>query len=516
MGVILSYLSIFITVIIALIYTPIMIRLLGQSEYGLYSLIGSAVGYLSILDMGLGNAIVRFTARNRALGNKDAEAKLNGMFLALYTCIGVLTIIIGMILYCNIDNMFEGSLTSLEIKKAKIMVILLIINFSISFPLGVFSSIMQAYERFTAAKIASLIRSIMIPCFTLPLLLLGYGSVSMVVISTVINILCLLFNVYYCFKYLKIKFFFGKFDRVILMEITSYSLFIFLNAIVDKVYWSSDQFILGVFSGTVPVAIYAIAMQFINLYMLFSTSISGMFLPKVSIMVANKASNIELTKVMVKFGRWQYVVMAYISSGFILFGKDFIELWAGNNYSQAFYITILIMIPLTIPLIQNIGISILQAKNLHAFRSVVLIFISILKILVSISLAKNLGGIGGALSTGVSLIVGNVIIMNIYYHYKIGLNMLYFWRNILFMSLPVILSTTLGFFINYFFPQSSILIISVKIFIYTIFYFMLLWLIGFNSYEKDTFTSLLKRILKVITILYSKMNIIEKLLKLSK
>jgi O-antigen/teichoic acid export membrane protein len=91
-GALLSYASIFVSIIIGLLYTPIMLRLLGQSEYGLYSLIGSVVGYLSILDLGLGNAIVRYTARNRAVGDKEAESSLNGMFIALYSVIAVLTI----------------------------------------------------------------------------------------------------------------------------------------------------------------------------------------------------------------------------------------------------------------------------------------------------------------------------------------------------------------------------------------------------------------------------------------
>ena len=117
-GALLSYASIFITIIIALLYTPIMLRLLGQSEYGLYSLIGAVVGYLSILDLGLGNAIVRYTARNRALGDKDAESNLNGMFLVLYSFIGFLTVIMGAVLYFNVDNMFGATLTAAEMENA--------------------------------------------------------------------------------------------------------------------------------------------------------------------------------------------------------------------------------------------------------------------------------------------------------------------------------------------------------------------------------------------------------------
>lgn len=75
-GAILSYVNIIATIVVGLVYTPIMLRLLGQSEYGLYSLMGSLVGYLSVLDMGLGNTIVRYTAKNRADGTAEIEGKL--------------------------------------------------------------------------------------------------------------------------------------------------------------------------------------------------------------------------------------------------------------------------------------------------------------------------------------------------------------------------------------------------------------------------------------------------------
>ena len=73
-GAVLSYVNIILTVVVGLLYTPLMLRLLGQSEYGLYSLIGSVVGYLSVLDMGLGNTLVRYTAKNRVDGTTQREA----------------------------------------------------------------------------------------------------------------------------------------------------------------------------------------------------------------------------------------------------------------------------------------------------------------------------------------------------------------------------------------------------------------------------------------------------------
>jgi O-antigen/teichoic acid export membrane protein len=273
-GALLSYASIFVYIIIGLLYTPIMLRLLGQSEYGLYSLIGSVVAYLSILDLGLGNAIVRYTARNRAVGDKEAESSLNGMFIALYSVIAVLTIAIGAVLYINIDNMFATSLSAIELQKAKIMMLLLIFNFAVSFPLGVFGSLIQAHEKFVFFKLLGIVRSVLNPLIILPLLFLGYGSVAMVVVHTVLNITFLLINMIFCFRVLHIKIYFKKFDWVLLQEIAGYSFFIFLNVIVDKIYWSTGQFILGIVSGTVLVASYLCYSHAIehNVYNVFNSN----------------------------------------------------------------------------------------------------------------------------------------------------------------------------------------------------------------------------------------------------
>lgn len=493
-GALMSYVSIVITIVIGLLYTPIMLRLLGQSEYGLYSLIGSVVGYLSILDLGLGNAIVRYTARNRVLGDKDAESNLNGMFLVLYSLIGVLTLIIGAVLYFHIDTMFGTTLTAAEMEKAKIMMLLLIANLAVSFPLSIFGSIMQAHERFVFVRLIAILRSIINPCIMLPLLFWGYGSVSMVVVNTVLNISCLLINVVYCFRVLHTKVYFKKFDVILCKEIAAYSFFIFLNVVVDKVYWSTGQFILGIVSGTVVVAVYAVAMQLNTMYIMFSNAVSGVLLPRITMLVANNSSNDELSQVMIKVGRVQYVIIVYILSGFILFGEAFINLWAGSNYIDAYYILLMVIIPITVPLIQSVGITILQAKNRNAFRSVVYLSIAILNVLVSIPLAQLWGGFGCAVATGASLLIGNVVIINIYYYRQIGLNIPLFWKDIARMSMPVVMSLLCGYGINHFIVQNSLLLLAGKIAIFSIIYSCLLWRLGLNQYEKDLFLSPVKKI----------------------
>ena len=139
--------------------------------------------------------------------------------------------------------------------------------------------------------------------------------------------------------------------------------------IVDQINWNLDKFIIGRFWGTITVAIYGVASQINTLYMSFSTSISSVFAPRVNKMVAADSSDKELTNLFTRIGRTQFIVLSLIGTGFIFFGRPFINMWAGADYDEAYIITLILIIPVTIPLIQNIGIEIQRAKNMHKFRS---------------------------------------------------------------------------------------------------------------------------------------------------
>ena len=494
-GAIFSYVNIIATIVVGLVYTPIMLRLLGQSEYGLYSLMGSLVGYLSVLDMGLGNTIVRYTAKNRADGTAEIEGKLNALFLFIYSIIGIVALGVGLVLYANIENLFGATLSMGEMHRARIMMLLLIFNVAVSFPLSIFSSIMQAYERFIFLRVTNILRVLLNPLLVLPFLYWGYGSVMMVVISTILNLACLLANCFYCFRYLDVHFCRGKFEKSFLYEVAGYSFFIFLNAIMDKVYWGTGQFVLGIVSGTIQVAIYAIAMQFMMMYMNFSTAISSVILPKVTMMVAKHVEVSELTKLMIRIGRLQYLLVGYIFVMFILVGSEFIQLWAGPAYLTAYPIVILLMAALLIPLVQNVGISILQAMNLNRYRMTAYTICAGIALIISFPLAYQFGGIGCAIATAGSLFISTGIIMNRYYANVIHLGIREFWGNIFSMSKGMVVLLILGFALKYSIDPS----VSWKNFIsytgtITVFYAAIMYFWCMNDSEKALCQQLIRKI----------------------
>lgn len=495
-GAVLSYISIGLNNIIGLTYTPFMLRMMGQSEYGLYSLVASVVSYLTVLDLGFANAIVRYTAKFRAEGKVREQYEMFGMFFLLYIGISILTLFVGSILYFNIDTLFNQSMNETELYKIRIMMLLMIFNLAFTFPMSIWGAIITAYENFVFQKLVNIIRIILNPIVMIIMLLMGYRAIGMVVVTTAFNVVTLLINWWYCRNKLHIQVLFGQFKWGFFKEVSVYSFWIFLNVIMDRIYWSTGQFVLGMFKGAATVAVYAVAIQLQTIYMGFSTAISGVFLPKVTGMVTRNNSEKEISDLFIRTGRIQYIIMAFILTGFIVFGKYFILIWAGPDYEQSYWIALCFFIPLTVPLIQNLGITILQARNQMKFRSIVYILIAFVSLFISIPMAKQYGGIGCAIGTSIALIAGQIIIMNIYYYRKIHIDIPSFWKEIVKMSIiPLVLGILFSYlFMRYKLTTSFLLIGGILFF--SIIYIPLFFKYSMNIYEKELVKSTIKNILK--------------------
>lgn len=489
-GAALNYISIILNMGVGLVYTPYMLRMLGQSEYGLYSLAASVIAYLTVLDLGFGNAIIRYTAKFISEGKKKEQEEMFGMFFLLYLGIGAVAMAIGGGLAINVEKIFSSAMTPMEVERTRIMLWIMTFNLAFTFPMSIWGSIMTAYERFVFQRIISISRSVLNPIVMVLLLAIGYKAIAMVVVTTIFNVATLLINWWYCKNKLEIRIRFAKPKWGFLKEVSIYSFWIFLNVIMDRIYWSTGQFVLGIYKGAVAIAIYAVAIQLQNMYMLFSTAISGVMLPKVTSMVAQGNDEKSISDLFIRIGRIQFIIIAFILSAFVVFGKTFIEVWAGNNYSDAYYICLIFFFPFTIDLIQNIGITILQARNSLKFRSILLTLTALCSLGLSIILVKRFGYFGCAAATGLGLLCGQGIILNIYYYCKQHIDIIKFWKEIIKMSIAPICITAAGIWIlnTEFLGNVTMTKFIISATAYTLAYIAIFWKYGMNDYERDLFS----------------------------
>ncbi|CEN43375.1 Polysaccharide biosynthesis protein [Capnocytophaga canis] len=496
-GAILSYLNIILTNVVGLVLTPFIIRSLGDSEYGLYTLIGAFVGYLSIMDLGLNNTIVRYVAKYRAENNKKKEEDFLGTSLMMYGGISLIVMIFGLSLYSNIENIFGETLNPEQISKAKLMMLLLVFNLMVSIPGGSFAAICNAYEHFVFPRAMNVIKYVLRSVLVITVLYQGADSVGLVLLDTILNVFFILISYFYVKNNLKIIFRFHKMNKRFIFEIFSYSMWIFLFAVTEQILWKGGQFIIGTKSDPSQVGIYAIGIVLGSYYAAFSGAISNLFLPKAIQMIVKKTSSIELTFQMTKIARFSLFSLMLIFIEFLLLGRQFVSLWVGKNYIESYYIAVIVMIGYTTPLIQKFANSILEAKNLFKYNALIYLGCIVLGMLSSLFLVEKFGVIGVISGIATGWIIAQII-MNVFFVKKLGLDIILFFK---LTAKGLVFVFVLTLVVSFLITQIVLFKVGwldfmIKAVLIGIVYICSLYTIGMNTQEKGMIVSLIKHYLK--------------------
>lgn len=501
-GSILSYLQMALSVIIQLVYTPVMIRLLGKHEYGLYQTVASTISMLSILSLGFNSGYIKYYAIYKKKDDQTAISKLNGLFLIIFSIIGFVGMLCGLYLAFHLDLIFDKGLTAAEYDIARILMLLLTANLTVSFPMSVFQNIISAHERFIFLKLLGMFKTVFSPLITLPLLLMGYRSIAMVAVTVSVTLFVDVMYLVYVIFNMKEKFIFKDFEKGIFKSLFAYTAFIALNTLIDQINWNIDKLLLGRFKGTAEVAVYSVGYTLYQCYMMFSTSVSGVFTPRIHKIVNATKNNIEeqkkqLTDLFVRVGRLQFIILALIASGIVFFGKFFITgIWAGEGYDDSYFVALLLVIPASIALIQNLGIEIQRAENKHQFRAIAYAVMALINLGLSIILCQMFGAIGSAIGTAISLVLANGLVMNIYYSRKCNIDIHLFWDNIIRQSVGLIIPICVGTAMTLCININSIWMFGSCVIVYSAVYCISMWLLGMNDYEKELVRKPLKKALK--------------------
>lgn len=176
LGAVLSYVSMGLSTLISLIYTPIMLGRLGETEYGVYGAVGPIISYLLLLSMGLGSAYIRYYSQAKVAKDRREMAKLNGMFLVTLSLLGLVLLALGFFLAAHPQMVFGTKWAPEELALGARLLRIMTLNAALSFPFSVFESHVNIHERYLFLKAVTMAKSVLSPLISIPLLLLGFRS----------------------------------------------------------------------------------------------------------------------------------------------------------------------------------------------------------------------------------------------------------------------------------------------------------------------------------------------------
>lgn len=492
-GILLSYGQISITMLSNLLYVPIMLRLVGQSEYGIYSLSNSVIGYFALLYMGMSSTYLKYYSAYKKDANDYGIAKLNGLFLFLFSVLGLIALVLGVGLSFNLEYVLGQGLTSGELSLAKVLFIIMSINMALLMPKTVFAALVISQERFIFIKSLGMFTSLFNPLLSLLLLYKGYGSIGMSLVALVLTIGDLLINIWYCRRKLKLPFVFSKLPFGLLPGMLGFSIFIMIQGIMDQFNWHLGKLLLTYVADSAAIAVYSIGLQVDLMFGTMSAAFYGVVVPQIYKLV-QEGRKAEITDLWIKVGRYQFYVLFFIWAAFLFFGKSFVYLWAGHGYDDAYWVAIILMTPIVIHLCQVLGMEILRAYNKHPQWVIAHLLFSIAGFVICIPFAQRYGAIGVAIGT----CINTFIVTNIYdnwYYYKYGhLDVFKFFRNFSGFLPASVLIMIFGGLLSYNFEALCWSEFFALILVFTIVYIVVMYLLGMNIKEKEQIRALVSKI----------------------
>ena len=446
-GILLSYGSIAIRNVAALLLIPFIINHLGVSDYGIYSLVSALAGYLIVLEFGLANTTIRFLSVYQANNEKAKESEFISSIVVIYGALALCVVAIGLIIWFKLPTIFQQSMLLAEIQLLQSAFLVLLINVVITLMSNSLTGIISTYQRFRFQKSTEILVFVARCIIVVGCLEAGFGVLAIVVVDTVTNLLHSLIRSLYIKRNIDIEFKAKLPDQATLKEIFVYSSFIALNVIVNQINWRVDNLIIGTLTNSKTLGIFNIGSQLLFSFIAFASAISNIFTPKIVQMVKQEVSKTVLMAQLCIIGRYQMIVLGYVFVVFAAFGELFIQLFVGAEFSQAYWVALISMVPLMFVLAQTSTNAVLQGLNKHKIRSLLLLVTAMANIIISIILVKKIGMVGASMGTAFALFVGELLMVNVYLYRVIGLNMWHLYREFLRYSIPAILLTLMTAFL---------------------------------------------------------------------
>lgn len=489
-GAIISYISIFLNIVISLVYTPWMINKVGVSDYGLYSLVVAFLSYF-MLDFGLSGTITRFISKYRAEKNEEKVSNMLGITAKVYLFFDTVIFLILFVLYFFLSDIF-GGLTLEEIERLKVMYCIAGIFSLLSFLFKPVSGAMMAYEFFVENKLLDLVVRVGTVVLIVIALLFDGNVYHIVFITGAVGFGTAVVRYLVFSKKSRVKINWRYFEKGELIALFSYSAWILVIQLAQMFRLSLVPTILGILSDTTEISVFSVGKNLEGMVFTIAAALNGLFLPVVSRMV-HSGDRKGIMELMIRVGRIQLYIIFLIFAGFFVFGEHFINLWVGETFQTSYYVFLFLVFVNVISLTLQIAMDVVYAENMVKPAAIRVLISSLIGLVLSVLAAPKFGAIGCAAATGIALVLTQILYIQ-FYHKKMGLDMKQFFCRCHLKILPLLtVYTVAAFFIQRFLPINDWIGLLVVMGVYTLGYFLIAWFFLANKYEKDLVLSFIKR-----------------------
>ena len=492
-GVLISYVAIGINIITGLFYTPWMIHTIGRENFGLYTLSLSVIT-LFLFDFGLSTTVTRFISKYIAEGRQDKANQCYGLVYRLYLVLDIILLAVLVGVYFFIPQIYK-ELTPIEIEKFKVVYCMTSLYSILSFPFIPLNGILMAYERVIQLKLCDVAHKLIIVGAMSICLISGFGLYALVAVNAISGIITILLKLECVRRYTTQRINWSYYNHSEFKEIVGYSGWITVISFAQRCIFSLAPTILGALSGSTSIAILGIAVTLEGYTYTFANAMNGVFLPKVSRIMFQ--GNGDVLPLMTRIARLQIYVIGLLVLGIVCFGREFIILWVGKDFTESYLCAILIIAPSLIQLPQEIGLQAIYAKNRVKPLAVVFICMAICSLILSFILAKPFGTLGIGISVFFAYILRTFGMDYILFR-DLNINLISFFRDSFGkLIIPLIICLGIGLVISYLVPHYSWYSLIFKIMLFCFSYTIVMYYLAMNDNEKSIILAPVRKIMRI-------------------
>ena len=492
-GIAISYTYTILNTVIGLFMSAYIIRMLGQTEYGVYQTMTSFATYLTLFQFGTGSIMTRNISLCRKDGSETRLYKKNTSTIWTVAVIqSAIIAIISIVFYLMIDSIYQRSLTVDQINYGKLLFLIVAFKMILSFFIQVLNGIILGCEHYSFSSVVQLVFLIVRTGLVVALLLFKPFAIYLVILDSALEIIMFTFTYYYCWKKLEASFSIKYFDKKIFMNALPLAMALFLQTIINLTNSNVDKFVIGILMSPEAVSVYSIGMFVYTTFSSLTTIPISMYMPKIAADMREGKQGAELTKSLIQPCRLIFLIGGLVLFGFITIGRQFISIVYGNDYREVWIIAVVIMIPMLINMSNGVLVNVLDIMNKRLSRSFFLLITTIANIILTIWWIQTWGMIGAAVATGICTLIGQDLLLNIYYSKVIKIRILYLFKETFRGILPsLVLATAFGFLSIHWITNQYIQFIVGGIIFLTVMAVSMITF-GANIYEKQQFSRKIK------------------------
>ena len=421
-----NWVGLLINLVVSFFLAPFVVNSLGAAFYGIWALAGQFTGYLYLLDFGVRESVIKYTAKYAA---QRQSVKLNRILTTaflLYTPIFLLCVVAAVIGAWGFPSWFD--VDAAHVDTARAVVFLVGVTIGQTFIFNVFTGILQGLHRFDIANLFGIGLSLVRAALIIGALSLGYGIVALSVIQLGIALIGGLFTAFAALYYLKragLRFQLVRLSRRSLLALSrrvfGYSFYVFVNNIGQKTIVASNAIVIGVFMPVASVTYFAIAASLIDYVRGLVTATAQVFNPLTSHYVALRQDE-AVRQVLIRGSKLTLFVGLPPIVAYLVLGPQFIALWMGPEFaSQAGAVLLVLAVAALFSCPHHTMSSVLYGMSRHSVIAYLRVAEAAINVVLSIVLIQDYGLVGVALGSAIPHVVFVTLILPVVVCRRVGL-----------------------------------------------------------------------------------------------